>query len=510
MKYRRRRLWLAAGVAFLVLALAIAAFQYYRGEPRLRAEMIRAIERNFDGTAEIAELRLSGFPMVTVTGKNLVLRQHDAAGLPPLISVEEFKATAGILSILRSPRRIERVTLKGLKINVPPKREKARQGERSGKDEANGLKKAAFVIRTVEADGTLLQILPKKSGKKPLVFELYKLKLREAGTGQPMSYDAVLKNARPPGLIDAQGRFGPWDTDDPGNTRATGRYVFKNADLSVFKGLAGTLSSKGDFGGALRRLEANGTTDTPDFAIKRAGHPVHLRTGFHAIIDGTNGDTLLQPVTAHFGKSEVVCRGGVYEKEGTRGKSVVLDVQIDRGRIEDVLKFAVRSRPPMVGRISLKVKMDIPPGDQDIVEKLRLEGTFELARSEFVDPQIQDKIESLSLKSRGEHDDEGDERIVSNLRGRFLLQDGTASFSRLSFMVPGAQVHLDGHYGLVSEDLDFRGKLLMQEKLSNTQTGIKSALLKVLDPFFKGKKAGTELPIKITGTREAPKFGLNW
>jgi hypothetical protein len=183
---------------------------------------------------------------------------------------------------------------------------------------------------------------------------------------------------------------------------------------------------------------------------------------------------------------------------------------MDRARIEDVLKFAVRSRPPMVGSVALRVKMEIPSGDQEIVQKLRLQGSFQLAHSQFVDPQTQDKIVSLSLKSRGEHDDENDERIVSDLRGQFLLEDGTASFSGLSFSVPGAQIHLDGHYALVSEDLDFRGKLLMQEKLSNTQTGIKSALLKVLDPFFKGKKAGTELPIKITGTREAPKFGLNW
>jgi hypothetical protein len=507
---KSRKIWLVVGVALLVLAVVAAASQYYRVEPRLRAEMIRTIERNFDGTAEIAELRLSGFPVLTVTGKNLVLRRHDTAQLPPLISIEEFEATAGILGILRSPRRIERVSLKGLKINVPPERDKDRKSDRPGKLRGNGLRNAAFVIGTVEADGTQLRILPKKTGKQPLVFQLYKLKLKAAGTGQPMTYDAVLTNATPPGLIDTQGEFGPWDTDDPGNTRVTGHYVFNNADLSVFKGLSGTLSSEGDFAGVLRRLEADGTTDTPDFSIKRAGHLVHLRTSFHAIIDGTSGDTLLQPVTARFGKSEVVCRGGVYEKEGTRGKSVVLDVEMDRARIEDVLKFAVRSRPPMVGSVALRVKMEIPSGDQEIVQKLRLQGSFQLAHSQFVDPQTQDKIVSLSLKSRGEHDDENDERIVSDLRGQFLLEDGTASFSGLSFSVPGAQIHLDGHYALVSEDLDFRGKLLMQEKLSNTQTGIKSALLKVLDPFFKGKKAGTELPIKITGTREAPKFGLNW
>jgi len=499
-----------AGVALVGLFLVATALVYYGAQPRLRAEMISAIERNFDGTAEISELNLSGFPVVTVLGKNLVLRKHGAEQLPPLISIEEFQTTAGILGILFAPRRIDRVSLKGLKITVPPKREKDDEGKHPASKEENRLEKAAFAIDTVQADGAVLQILPKEKGKKPLVFELFKLKLKEAGTGQPMSYDAVLKNATPPGLIDTQGKFGPWDTNDPGNTPTTGEYTFKKGDLSVFKGISGILSSVGKFEGVLRRLEADGTTDTPQFSITRAGHRVHLRTRFHAIIDGTNGDTLLQPVTAQFGKSEVTCSGGVYEKEGAQGKSIVLDVQMIRGRIEDILTFAVRSRPPIVGPLSFKSKMDIPPGDKEIVEKLRLRGDFQLPRSEFVDPQIQDKIESLSMKSRGEHEEETDERIVSDLRGQFALKEGTASFSQLSFSVPGAQIHLDGHYGLVSENLDFRGKLLMQEKLSNTQTGVKSALLKVIDPFFKGKKGGTDLPIKITGTREAPKFGLNW
>jgi len=30
-----------------------------------------------------------------------------------------------------------------------------------------------------------------------------------------------------------------------------------------------------------------------------------------------------------------------------------------------------------------------------------------------------------------------------------------------------------------------------------------------VDPFFEKKGAGTVLPIKITGTRDSPSFGLN-
>jgi hypothetical protein len=34
-------------------------------------------------------------------------------------------------------------------------------------------------------------------------------------------------------------------------------------------------------------------------------------------------------------------------------------------------------------------------------------------------------------------------------------------------------------------------------------------LLKVLDPFFKKKRAGYVMPVKITGTYEHPFFGLD-
>jgi hypothetical protein len=39
-------------------------------------------------------------------------------------------------------------------------------------------------------------------------------------------------------------------------------------------------------------------------------------------------------------------------------------------------------------------------------------------------------------------------------------------------------------------------------------TGMKSFFLKAVDPFFR-KGNVTELPIKITGTREHPSFGLD-
>jgi len=93
-------------------------------------------------------------------------------------------------------------------------------------------------------------------------------------------------------------------------------------------------------------------------------------------------------------------------------------------------------------------------------------------------------------------------------KGNFVLDNGVLNFRGLTFTVTGAQVALDGKYGLRKEDLDFYGKLRMHAKISQTTTGAKSFVLKAVDPFFR-KNGQTEVPFKITGQRDHPSFGLD-
>jgi hypothetical protein len=41
-------------------------------------------------------------------------------------------------------------------------------------------------------------------------------------------------------------------------------------------------------------------------------------------------------------------------------------------------------------------------------------------------------------------------------------------------------------------------------------SGWKSVLLKPVDPFFSKDGAGTEIPIRVTGTESEPHFGLDF
>jgi hypothetical protein len=70
-------------------------------------------------------------------------------------------------------------------------------------------------------------------------------------------------------------------------------------------------------------------------------------------------------------------------------------------------------------------------------------------------------------------------------------------------------VRLAGGYGLETEALDFDGTVRLQAKVSEMTKGVKSILLKVIDPLFSRKDAGTVLPIHIKGTRAQPKFEVD-
>jgi hypothetical protein len=499
--------WIIALGVFVLLCAAVMLLSGGWLSPIAKREIVRALQQQYQSDLEIRSLAVSLFPAPHATGEALVFRQKDRPGAPPLITLRRFEAHAGWLGLLRTPRRVSTVVLEGLEIRVSHGEKKSENPKEDTRAEAHP--KPRFVIDEIVADGTTLEILPKKEGKDPLQFDIYKLTMNSVGPNRPMRYRAELRNAKPPGLIHATGDFGPWNVEDAGQTPVTGKYQFSGADLSVFKGIRGTLSSTGEFHGPLERLEVSGQTDIPDFTLKAGNHPVHLTTTFNATVDGTDGDTLLHPVTAHFGQTTVVTNGGVTGTHGVQGKTVSLDGVVENGSLADVLRLGVKSDPPpMTGRISFHSKIVIPPGDRDIADKLRLKGTFDIGSGKFTSTTLQQKVATLSERAQGDTESGGTSSVATNLRGRFVLDDGTIALTGLMFRVPGATIKLDGTYGLTTEKLDFHGTATMEARLSQMTTGIKSFLLKALDPIFAKNHAGAVIPIRISGTRDDPSFGL--
>jgi hypothetical protein len=496
---------IAAGVV-LILVIATLAIGANRISGWARDRIRTTLEETFASRLELKTLDVQVFPSVHVAGTGLVLRQkNDGAGdTKPLISVDEFTADTSILELFHLPTKIQHVRLIGLRVNV-----QTGQPKHPDNDKADSKKPPNFVIGEVIADGARVETIPAQPGKVPLVWDISKLTLHDGGSERAMSFVATLHNAQPPGEIQSTGSFGPWQRDQPAETPVSGKYVFTNADLSVFHGISGRLSSTGEYRGVLERIEAQGHADVPDFAIAVAGNPVHLTTDFHALVDGTNGTTHLQPVVARFGHSSLSAQGVVDTTPGVPGKIVSLDVRSTDSRLEDLLRMAVKGKPALSGAVAFHTKLRLPLMGRDVSQELELDGTFDATSARFSKQDQQQKVDKLSNRARGQTDDAADDSVASDFRGHFQLRDGTMHFTDLSFLVPGASVSLDGTYGLADGRIDLSGNARLQAKLSQTTTGFKSFLLKAVDPFFSKKGAGTVLPIKITGTRDSPSFGLN-
>jgi hypothetical protein len=512
---RRLRYWIG-GVALVAIGVIAAAGSIIisHAEPILRARVIETLSTKFKSQVELDAFHVSLIKGVQVSGSGLRIfgdtdpNNHEP-GVQPIIGVAEFRFRTGMLDLFRSPMHVDTIHVSGLQINLPPREQRGEMKKMSPKGG-----KITIVIDRLDCDQAQLIINTLKPGKLPLEFDIERLKMTSIGPDAPMAFEAKLTNPKPVGNIISSGSFGPWNADSPRDTSVSGTYSFNHADLGTIKGIGGILSSKGKYAGVLDRIVVDGVTDTPDFRIAISGRPVPLHTDFHAIVDGTTGNTYLQPVKAKLLDSWLTANGSVVRTKEPQGHDVELDVAIEKGKIDDLLKLAIRTDPPiMTGVVRLKTHFDLPPGQPDIAYRLKLVGNFQVSAAHFSNEKIQGKVDALSMRSQGKPKlakDNVPDKVQSDLEGTFRLSDGVISFSHLEFEVPGTDVNLTGQYSLDGNQFDFRGKARMDAKLSHMVTGWKSVLLKPADPFFSKHGASTELPIKVTGTKSEPHFGTDF
>jgi hypothetical protein len=514
MRLRSQHGWIVFFTLVLGFAAvgAAAALRWTHADA-MHARVVRALSERLGGEVELGRLDVRLFPRPYASGGDLTVRHRGRRDVPPLILVKAFEVRADLVGLWR--RRVAQVQLDGLVITIAPGRDAgdAAQEPPPSDEDASDLWERdvrEILVEELIAEDASFVVVPRNPGKSPKTWDIHRLRMNGVGIGHAFPFEATLTNAVPPGMIDVEGSFGPWHRDEPGQTPLHGRFTFEDADLGYFRGIGGILSAHGLYGGTLDRIEVHGETVTPDFIVDVGGHPVPLETTYHAIVDGTNGDTLLERVDATFLNTRIVASGGIIDLEGPRGRQVELDVAIDGGRLEDVMRLAVSTpRPPMSGALSLEAHLVIPPGRAAVVDKLRLDGVFAIARGRFTDTQVQQKINDLSRTAQGQRKADGPApRVGSDFSARFRLRDAELQLHTLTFDVPGALVELDGHYGLRVETLDFRGALYMDAKVSQTTGGFKSVLLKVVDPLFR-RNGRTVVPLQVSGTRSEPEFGLD-
>jgi hypothetical protein len=512
---RSRWRWIGGILALLLLIAAIAIrLIVARAEPILRTRVVETLSTRFKSRVELAAIHVYVANGVHVSGSGLEIYGATdpnpyEPGLQPILLIQEFEFSTPLRDLFREPMRVATVHVSGMTLNIPPAGNRSqitRMRKRSGK--------ISIAVGEFDCENIKLLINTTKPDKAPLEFDISSLKMKEIGPGQPLHFNATLVNPKPVGDIQSSGQFGPFRELSPRDTPVQGNYTFSNADLSTIKGIGGILSSTGKYDGTLGRIVVDGETDTPDFRIAISGHSVPLHTDFHAIVDGTDGDTYLEPVKARVLQSSFTAKGKIVRVQDPHGHEIELDVVLDLARIQDLLQLGVKTDPPiMTGAVEMKTRLSLPPGVKDVAKRLKLAGTFRIPQAHFTNESVQSKIDSFSLRSQGKPKlakEPHAEDVTTDLQGAFRLDDGLFNFSFLHFQIPGTHADMTGQYSLDGNTFDFHGTVKMEAKLSQMTTGWKSILLKPVDPFFRKNGAGTEVPFKITGTRSEPHFGLDF
>jgi hypothetical protein len=499
---RFRWILLAVSVCAIIF-LAIMAAKW----PFTREAMIKRLERASSAQVEMHRFHSTYFPFPGCVAEDVVFRpKTSVAGqkpADPIITMRKLTIESTLSGLLSKPGRIRRIIADGLRIQVPHDGANLHGESGSGSDQ--------IIIEELRADNALLELATGQTGENKLVFQIHHALFHDIGGRNAVPFQVSLHLPVPPGEVESSGSIGPW-RDEKGTVRSTaisGKYVLTRADLGVFKALGGVVSSRGEFSGNLERLNVAGVTDTPNFEVKESGHQFHLSAQFSGVLDMKNGDLVLPSLDARLGNTNLIAHGSV----SGRPKTVTLDVTHGQGEIQDlILLFSNAKASPVLGPVVFQTQVVLPPVHRPFKERVHLTGNFNIERARFTSTNTQKNVDQLSERAEGKKDKEKDhdqdddangfERVLTGLKGDVVLNDGVATFSPVSFAVPGAQADMKGTYSLLNKRVDMRGKMRMLATVSQATTGAKSIFLKVLDPFYKKKKkgAGAEVPIRMTGT----------
>jgi hypothetical protein len=234
---------LILSVAFFVTARAFAR----RFEPDVRSRVIRYLEQRFHSQVTLTNLRIhlpnlspiklfmmrGRGAIARVEGSGLSVRFNGRRDVPPLLSIDSFAFDLDLGTLRQSHPTVPHVTLDGMTIVLPPKSDGSRLQDTKSKNSTS------VIIDRIDISRARLIVLPNDAAAKPLDFGLDSVRLTSAGISQRLGYQATFTNPRPPGLIQFHGIFGPWNSESPADTPLEGDYDFSNADLGVFKGIAG-------------------------------------------------------------------------------------------------------------------------------------------------------------------------------------------------------------------------------------------------------------------------------
>jgi AsmA-like C-terminal region len=492
MKWLRITLLVVAGAVALVSVVLARHWPF--GQKAVSASLADLV----GGQVHINRFRKTFFPAPGCIAEGVTIANGSDVHAQPVVRADRLVLKSSYGALLRFSKSVDEVRVSGLHIWIP----------HAGQPQAKGTQSLQSTsINRLVAESSDIAFEPQDPQKEPFRLGLHRVELTNLKAASPIGFVSSLHVPAPPGEVHVNGRFGPFLPEKPFQTLVSGTYKFTNANLAILEGILGTLSSSGQFQGTLAQIAVHGDSVVPDFEVQSSSHRVPLKTEFRAMVNGQTGDVRIENADAHLLRTLVRTEGQVTGRKPGDDKTITLEMAVHNGRIQDLLRLVNSGPPDLFGMVDLRFKVRLPPGKGRFLERLELNGDMGVGNAKFRNSETQQSLERISRHaSDGEEDPAA---VVSQLRGNITVTHGVATLRGLTFHTPGAWAEMNGTYHLLTHRLDLRGTVHLDEKLSKTTSGVKSFLLKAIDPFFKKGKHRSVVPIRITGVHGHTSVELN-
>jgi hypothetical protein len=442
------------------------------------------------------------FPHPGFVATGVTIRRKSAPpGLPPLGHIDTlvFEGTWGDLIALR--RRIALIDITGFHIIVP-----AIGSPENQQSFPNGSSKEFSgpdaMIGRMLVHNSLLEIM--EGGGKKLSFPIQQIELRNLHKGEAMTFAIDMKNPIPTGHILARGSFGPIHGREFDLTPISGSFAFTGANLHDVGEISGSLNSRGMFKGTLQSMNVEASGITPNFAVTD-GKTTPINGSIQGTFHASTGELEVHSIDLNVRQTTVHATGTINDPKTATN----LDINVEHGRAEDLMRPFIHDEVPISGPVSLKTHAYLGPSGNGFMQRLRMNGAFFVPAEKITNTKTENSLSAFSERAAGEQKNTGlgsspdskppGAQVLSSLKGPVKIEDGVVHTRQIVFRVPGAEAILAGTFRFSDEAVHMTGNLRMKTDISHTSTGFKSFLLKFLAPFFRKKHAGAVIPIAVTG-----------